>query len=80
MSKSTFPLRVCPRFDFIFPRLTSLVPWRADLSFRKTGEIQLELDFGLRVPEKDRYRLRAAYLSQSLSFVDNCDDVCNVGE
>ncbi|KAJ8086031.1 hypothetical protein PM082_004850 [Marasmius tenuissimus] len=47
-----------------------------DLAFRSTGNVlQVTLEFGLRIPENDRNRLRRAYLCQSLDFSDNSDDV-----
>ncbi|KAK1215777.1 hypothetical protein PQX77_021615 [Marasmius sp. AFHP31] len=57
---------------------SSSVPWRVDLAFRKNGNVQVTLDFGLRIPQKHRYRLDCAYLCQSLRFCDNSDDVQEV--
>ncbi|KAK1225672.1 hypothetical protein PQX77_011375 [Marasmius sp. AFHP31] len=51
---------------------------RVDLSFRKTGDVKVELDFGWCIPEKDQHQLECAFLCQSLRFVDNCDDVRHV--
>ncbi|KAK1220062.1 hypothetical protein PQX77_017188 [Marasmius sp. AFHP31] len=48
---------------------------RVDLSFRKTGNVNVTLHFGLRIPNND---LRAAYLCQSLPFYDDCRDVRDV--
>ena len=81
MSKPPFPRQVRPPFISIFVLLTCLVLGRVDFSFLKTGDTgQVKIDFGLRIPEKARYRHQAAYLCQSLSFVNNCDDVNDVGE
>ena len=80
-SKSRFPPQVCPPSNSILPQqLTSLVPRRVDLSFRRTSSLQVILYFSLRVPEKDRDQIRAAYLCQSLSLINDCDDVEDVGE
>ncbi|KAK1217569.1 hypothetical protein PQX77_019777 [Marasmius sp. AFHP31] len=56
-------------------RFSSSVPWRVDLSFRKTGDFQVTLKFGWQVPEKDRNQLQTAFLCQSLPFFNNCEDV-----
>ena len=81
MSKPPFPRRVRAPFNSIFVLLNCLVAGRVDFSFLKTGDIgQVEIEFGLRIPEKARYRLEAAYLCQSLSFIKDCDDVRDVGE
>ncbi|KAK1219295.1 hypothetical protein PQX77_017993 [Marasmius sp. AFHP31] len=48
---------------------------RVDLSFQKTGNVKVVLDFGLRIPNND---LRVAYLCQSLPFCDGCHDVRDV--
>ena len=53
---------------------------RVDLSFRKTGDTPVHLNFGLRNPEKEQYRLPAAYLCQSLPIVDDCNDAGYVGK
>ncbi|KAK1220070.1 hypothetical protein PQX77_017186 [Marasmius sp. AFHP31] len=45
---------------------------RIDLSFQKTSNVKVALDFGLRIPNND---LRVAYLCRSLSFCDGCRDV-----
>ncbi|KAK1220945.1 hypothetical protein PQX77_016258 [Marasmius sp. AFHP31] len=45
---------------------------RIDLSFQKTGNVKVTLNFGLRIPNND---LRVAYLCQSLPFYDGCRDV-----
>ncbi|KAK1220942.1 hypothetical protein PQX77_016255 [Marasmius sp. AFHP31] len=42
---------------------------RVDLSFQKTGNIKVTLEFGLRIPNN---KLRVAYLCQSLPFYDGC--------
>ncbi|KAK1217297.1 hypothetical protein PQX77_020035 [Marasmius sp. AFHP31] len=57
---------------------SSSVPSRVDLSFRKTSNIRLNLDFALCLPEEDLDRSRAAYLCQSLQHHDGCDDVENI--
>ncbi|KAK1218061.1 hypothetical protein PQX77_019258 [Marasmius sp. AFHP31] len=57
---------------------SSSVPWRVDLAFRKTGNIQVTLNFGWCMPWEHRYQLRCAYLCQSLSFYSDSDDVRNV--
>ncbi|KAK1215320.1 hypothetical protein PQX77_022079 [Marasmius sp. AFHP31] len=46
---------------------------RVDLTFRKTGAVKVDIDFGLRIPYSNR--LHAAYLCQSLHFHDGCRDV-----
>ncbi|KAK1215515.1 hypothetical protein PQX77_021879 [Marasmius sp. AFHP31] len=51
---------------------------RVDFSFQKTGNVQVELDFGWLTPEKDRNQLNCTFLCQSLHFGDNCDDVTDV--
>ncbi|KAK1219065.1 hypothetical protein PQX77_018232, partial [Marasmius sp. AFHP31] len=48
---------------------------RVDLSFQNTGNVNVTLHFGLRIPNND---LRAAYLCQSLPFYDGCRDVRHV--
>ncbi|KAK1216307.1 hypothetical protein PQX77_021072 [Marasmius sp. AFHP31] len=45
---------------------------RVDLSLQKTGNVKVNLRFGLRIPNND---LRVAYLCQSLPFYDGCHDV-----
>ncbi|KAK1219290.1 hypothetical protein PQX77_018000 [Marasmius sp. AFHP31] len=45
---------------------------RVDLSFQQTGNVNVTLRFGLRIPNND---LRIAYLCQSLPFCDGCHDV-----
>ncbi|KAK1218066.1 hypothetical protein PQX77_019263 [Marasmius sp. AFHP31] len=57
---------------------SSSVPWRIDLAFRKTGNVQVTLNFSLRIPREHHYQLRCAYLCQSLSFCGDCDDVEDV--
>ncbi|KAK1221972.1 hypothetical protein PQX77_015215 [Marasmius sp. AFHP31] len=57
---------------------SSSVPWRVDLAFRKNGNVQVTLDFGLRIPRKHRNQLDCAYLCQSLRFRGNSDDVRHV--
>ncbi|KAK1220971.1 hypothetical protein PQX77_016227 [Marasmius sp. AFHP31] len=51
---------------------------RVDFLFQKTGNVQLELDFGWRISEKDLSQLCCTFLCQSLCFVDNCADVTDV--
>ncbi|KAK1220939.1 hypothetical protein PQX77_016265 [Marasmius sp. AFHP31] len=48
---------------------------RVDLSFQKTGNVNVTLHFGLRIPNND---LRVAYLCQSFPFYDDCRDVQHV--
>ncbi|KAK1221723.1 hypothetical protein PQX77_015468, partial [Marasmius sp. AFHP31] len=48
---------------------------RVDLSFQKTGDVKVTLEFGLRIPNND---LCVAYLCQSLPFYDDCRDVEDV--
>ncbi|KAK1218019.1 hypothetical protein PQX77_019317 [Marasmius sp. AFHP31] len=48
---------------------------RVDLSFQKTGNVNVTLRFGLHIPNND---LRVAYLCQSLPFYDGCRDVRDV--
>ncbi|KAK1220064.1 hypothetical protein PQX77_017190 [Marasmius sp. AFHP31] len=48
---------------------------RVDLSFRKTGNVNVTLRFGLRIPNND---LRVAYLCQSFPFYDGCHDMQDV--
>ncbi|KAK1216487.1 hypothetical protein PQX77_020904 [Marasmius sp. AFHP31] len=57
---------------------SSSVPWRVDLLFCKTSNVQVILVFGCRIPQKQRNQLRCVYLCQSLSFCDNSDDVEDV--
>ncbi|KAK1221965.1 hypothetical protein PQX77_015208 [Marasmius sp. AFHP31] len=57
---------------------SSSVPWRVDLAFRKNGNVQVTLNFGLCIPCKHRNQLGCAYLCQSLRFLDNPDDVEDV--
>ncbi|KAK1227603.1 hypothetical protein PQX77_009377 [Marasmius sp. AFHP31] len=57
---------------------SSSVPWRVDLAFRKNGNVQVTLRFGLRIPVKYHNRLLCTYLCQSLRFRDNSDDVRHV--
>ncbi|KAK1219757.1 hypothetical protein PQX77_017513 [Marasmius sp. AFHP31] len=45
---------------------------RVDLSFQNTGNVNMTLHFGLRIPNDD---LHVAYLCQSLPFYDGCRDV-----
>ncbi|KAK1234051.1 hypothetical protein PQX77_002753, partial [Marasmius sp. AFHP31] len=54
---------------------SSSVPWRVDLAFHKTGNFQVTLYFGLRIPQKHHNQLGCAYLCQSLPCRDNSDDV-----
>ncbi|KAK1219876.1 hypothetical protein PQX77_017380 [Marasmius sp. AFHP31] len=51
---------------------------RVDFSFRKTGNIKVTLEFGLRIPNNNGVRLRMAYLCQSLPFYGGCHDVEDV--
>ncbi|KAK1227812.1 hypothetical protein PQX77_009187 [Marasmius sp. AFHP31] len=48
---------------------------RVDLSFQNTGNVNVTLHFGLRVPNNN---LCVAYLCQSLRFCDGCHDVKDV--
>ncbi|KAK1233561.1 hypothetical protein PQX77_003283, partial [Marasmius sp. AFHP31] len=54
---------------------------RVDLLFQKTGNVDVTLDFGWRIPENDQLQLRCAFLCQSpglcdkSGFCDNPDDV-----
>ncbi|KAK1215198.1 hypothetical protein PQX77_022204 [Marasmius sp. AFHP31] len=57
---------------------SSSVPWRVDFSFRKPGNVRVPIEFGWRIPEKERSQHRAAYLCQSLPFLDGCEDVKDV--
>ncbi|KAJ8085820.1 hypothetical protein PM082_004638 [Marasmius tenuissimus] len=57
---------------------SSSVPWRVDLSFRKPGDVQVTLDFGLRIRNKDRTQLQNAYLCQSLHILNDCENVRDV--
>ncbi|KAK1224119.1 hypothetical protein PQX77_012978 [Marasmius sp. AFHP31] len=57
---------------------SSSVPWRVDLSFRKPGNVRVSIDFGWRIPEKDHIQYRAAYLCQSLPFLNGCENVKGV--
>ncbi|KAK1221315.1 hypothetical protein PQX77_015879 [Marasmius sp. AFHP31] len=52
---------------------SSSVPRRVDLAFRKTGNVQVTLDFSWCIPEKHRDRLHCAYLCQLLSFYNDSD-------
>ncbi|KAK1225370.1 hypothetical protein PQX77_011695 [Marasmius sp. AFHP31] len=50
---------------------------RVDLLFQKTGNVDVTLDFGWRIPENDQLQLRCAFLCQSPGFCGNsgfCDD------
>ncbi|KAK1230787.1 hypothetical protein PQX77_006114 [Marasmius sp. AFHP31] len=49
---------------------------RVDFSFRKTGNVKVEFNFGWCIPEKDQ--LQCAFLCQSLHFGDDGDDVRDV--
>ncbi|KAK1234565.1 hypothetical protein PQX77_002231 [Marasmius sp. AFHP31] len=51
---------------------------RVDLSFQKTGDVKVVLQFGWRIPEKDPLQLECAFLCQSLHFGDDCEDVTDV--
>ncbi|KAK1217003.1 hypothetical protein PQX77_020353 [Marasmius sp. AFHP31] len=51
---------------------------RVDLSFRKTGNVQVELDFGWHIPERNLRQLQCAFLCQSLHLVDNCYKVKDI--
>ncbi|KAK1223346.1 hypothetical protein PQX77_013778 [Marasmius sp. AFHP31] len=51
---------------------------RVDFSFQKTGDVQVDLQFGWRIPEKDLRQLRCSFLCQSLRFGDDCEDVKEV--
>ncbi|KAK1227255.1 hypothetical protein PQX77_009741 [Marasmius sp. AFHP31] len=57
---------------------SSSVPWRVDFSFRKTGDFQVNLDFGWRIPERNRNQLQTAFLCQSLLFLNNWEDAREV--
>ncbi|KAK1221975.1 hypothetical protein PQX77_015218 [Marasmius sp. AFHP31] len=57
---------------------SSSVPWRVNLTFRKTSNVQVTFDFVLRIPQKHRYRLGCAYLCQSLLCRHNSDDADKV--
>ncbi|KAK1219063.1 hypothetical protein PQX77_018230 [Marasmius sp. AFHP31] len=48
---------------------------RVDLSFQKTGNVNVTLLFGLRIPNNN---LRVAHLCQSLPFYDSCRDMQDV--
>ncbi|KAJ8096016.1 hypothetical protein PM082_015237 [Marasmius tenuissimus] len=58
--------------------LTDLIPGRVDLTFHKTGDVQVHLKFGLRIPDNDRNQLCCAYLSQSLHLCNDSKDVRDV--
>ncbi|KAK1235211.1 hypothetical protein PQX77_001571 [Marasmius sp. AFHP31] len=51
---------------------------RVDFSFQKTGHVQVGLNFGWRIPEKDSNQLQCAFLCQSLCFGNDCDDVTDI--
>ncbi|KAK1225070.1 hypothetical protein PQX77_011997 [Marasmius sp. AFHP31] len=51
---------------------------RVDFSFQKTGHVQVGLNFGWHIPEKDIHQLRCAFLCQSLRFSNDCDDVTDI--
>ncbi|KAK1215947.1 hypothetical protein PQX77_021428 [Marasmius sp. AFHP31] len=51
---------------------------QVDLTFRKTGTIKVEIDFGLRIPYDNKTQLCAAYLCQSVHVYDGCRDVEDV--
>ncbi|KAK1231862.1 hypothetical protein PQX77_005012 [Marasmius sp. AFHP31] len=51
---------------------------QVDFSLQKTGNVQVDLYFGWRIPEKDLHQLKCAFLCQSLHFGDNCEDVTDV--
>ncbi|KAK1215016.1 hypothetical protein PQX77_022390 [Marasmius sp. AFHP31] len=51
---------------------------RVDLSFQKSGNVKVTLEFGLRIPSNNGIRPRLAYLCQSLPFYDGCHDVRHV--
>ncbi|KAK1224131.1 hypothetical protein PQX77_012990 [Marasmius sp. AFHP31] len=59
---------------------SSSVPRRVDFSFRKTGDFQVNLDFGWQVPERNHNQLRTAFLCQSLPFLllNNWEDARQV--
>ncbi|KAK1222627.1 hypothetical protein PQX77_014522 [Marasmius sp. AFHP31] len=54
------------------------VPWRVDFSFRKTGDFQVNLDFGWRIRERNHNQHRTAFLCQSLPFLNNREDARKV--
>ncbi|KAK1215979.1 hypothetical protein PQX77_021399 [Marasmius sp. AFHP31] len=51
---------------------------QVDLLFQKTGDVDVTLIFGWRIPENERSRLRCAFLCQSLGFCDNSEDVRDI--
>ncbi|KAK1221718.1 hypothetical protein PQX77_015473 [Marasmius sp. AFHP31] len=51
---------------------------RVDFSFQKTGNVQVDLEFGWRIPEEDINGPRCAFLCQSLRFCDDSEDVTDV--
>ncbi|KAK1221969.1 hypothetical protein PQX77_015212 [Marasmius sp. AFHP31] len=57
---------------------SSSVPWRVNLTFCKTSNVQVTFNFVLRIPQKHRYRLGCAYLCQSLLCRHNSDDADKV--
>ncbi|KAK1215403.1 hypothetical protein PQX77_022007, partial [Marasmius sp. AFHP31] len=57
---------------------SSSVSWRVDLSFRKTSDVQVALDFGWHTPEKNCNQPQTAFLCQSLPFLNNCEDARDV--
>ncbi|KAK1235218.1 hypothetical protein PQX77_001566 [Marasmius sp. AFHP31] len=51
---------------------------RVDLSFQKTGDVKVDLDFSWCIPEKDSNQLKCAFLCQSIHFGNDCDDVTDI--
>ncbi|KAK1233558.1 hypothetical protein PQX77_003280 [Marasmius sp. AFHP31] len=48
---------------------------RVDLLFQKTGDVDVALYFGWRIPGKDRNQLCCAFLCQSLDLCDDSEDM-----
>ncbi|KAK1233184.1 hypothetical protein PQX77_003672 [Marasmius sp. AFHP31] len=69
-----FPFVSAPRWycqsenDDIEAKYSRSVASRVDLSFHRSGETEVKLDFSLALSENDRTRFCAAYLSQSLDL------------
>ncbi|KAK1215639.1 hypothetical protein PQX77_021763 [Marasmius sp. AFHP31] len=57
----------------VYAAYSDSVPWRVDLSFQTFGNLPVNIEFGLRVPQDSRLRLQAAYLCHE-PLVD-CDVV-----
>ncbi|KAK1227384.1 hypothetical protein PQX77_009622 [Marasmius sp. AFHP31] len=51
---------------------------RVDLLFQKTGDVDVGLFFGWRIPENERNRLGSAFLCQSFGFCDDSEDVTDI--